>query len=393
MVSRGRPLLISALAVAAVVSGFGVQPVLGSSPATVAAAAELDGGDTPQSRPDQAAALAAAKTSGERVEISPQTDVDRQVFAEPDGSLTAEVNSGPVRAKNAAGDWAPINTDLVEANGRLVPKNVPGDLSLSAGGDNAFARADAKGDGTAKALVWQWPTELPEPVVDGPTATYRDAAPGGADLVVTATPSGFVHHVVLEEPPAPGAPPLQLTIPVTTPGSELRETSTGALEVKDNDTGNAVVTAPSPVMWDASGTAEADPFGQVVDTAVVDTQAGSKIVLSPDEDFLTDPDTVYPVTIDPSYTVGPYTIADTYIDNVLGSVGQPTSPELRVGTTNSGTTRFRSFLKFDDTSWNGTTVNSATLTLRNFASGTCTASSIQAARITAAWNSTNVTGA
>lgn len=393
MGSRGRPLLISALAVAAVVSGFGVQPVLGASPVTVAAAAEPDDGGAPPSRPDQASALAAAKASGERVVIAPETDVDRQVFAETDGSLTAEVNSGPARAKNSAGDWAPINTDLIESNGRLVPKNVPGDLSLSAGGDHAFAKADAAGDGTAQDLVWQWPTELPEPVVDGPTATYPDAVAGGGDLVVIATPSGFTHNVVLHEPPAAGAGPLHLTVPVTTPGSELRETSNGALEVKDNSTGTKVATAPVPLMWDASGTDDTDPAIETVNASVVDTQAGSKLVLTPDQDFLADPDTVYPVTIDPSFTVGPYTIADTWADNSTYSMSQSTSGELRVGTTNSGTTKARSFLKFDDTSWNGSTINSATLTLRNFASGSCTASSIQAARITEAWNSVNVTWA
>lgn len=315
------------------------------------------------------------------------------MFAEPNGTLTAEFNSGPVRAMNASGDWAPINTDLVESNGRLIPTNVPGDLSLSAGGDQAFAKADAAGDGTPQDLAWQWPTTLPEPIVDGPTATYQDAVGEGRDLVVIATPSGFTHHVVLHMPPAAEASPFQLTIPVITPGSELHETSTGALEVKDTDTGKKIATAPAPIMWDASGTDATDPVVEAVNTTVVDTQVGSRLVLTPAQEFLTDPDTIYPVTIDPSYTVGIYSVADTWVDDSTYSMSQASSGELRVGTTNSGATKARAFIKFGIAGLEGTAVNTATMTLRNFASGTCTASSIQAARITEAWNSVNVTWA
>lgn len=383
---RRRPISIAALAVTALISTFGVQPVVGQLP-TAAAAAEPESGQ-PESRPDQATASAAAKSSGERVEIASATNVDRQVFAEPDGTLTAELNSGPVRAKNATGEWAPIDTTLVESNGRLIPKNVPGDISLSAGGDTIFAKADAVGDGTSQDLTWAWPTTLPAPDVDGPTATYPEAVPGG-DLVVTATPNGFSHSLILNQPPVPGAPQVQLTIPVMTPGSELRETNTGAIEVTDGATGRRVATAPPPVMWDASGTDTADPAISPVDTAIVDTSAGAKIVLSPDMDFLTDPHTEYPVLIDPSYeTDVVYTIADTWVDSGNNTSTQSTSGELRTGTTNSGSTKARSFLKFDGNSiWAGSTINSANLTLRNFASGTCIASSIQAARITEAWSS------
>jgi hypothetical protein len=373
----------------AVLLGLGLQPVV-ASPPNPAAAADPDSPAGSTSRPDTMSALEAARTSGERVEDLSQKGIDRQVFAEPDGTLTAEINSGPVRAKNDEGDWAPIDTSLTTGpDGRLVPKNTPVEVSLSGGGDTAFAKAAATDENAGDDLVWRWTTELPEPTVDGSTATYHDAVPGGGDLVVTATAVGFTHNVVLHEPPAASAPPLQFVVPVTTPDAELKETATGALEIKDTESGQKVATAPAPVMWDGSGTDLIDPRRAPVDTTIVDTPAGGKIVLKPNMDFLTDPDTQYPVTVDPTFSI--VTIADTFIDNGGFWTTQSTAGDLRVGTTDSGQTKARSFLKFNgDSTWTGAVIETATLTLRNFASGTCTASSIQAARVTEAWSSLNV---
>lgn len=93
------------------------------------------------------------------------------------------------------GEWAEVNTTLIKSGGRLVATNTPVEVSLSAGGDKVFADA-VPIDGAAKdELAWRWPTELPEPTLGVWTATYVDAVPGGGDLVVTATPSGFTHNM------------------------------------------------------------------------------------------------------------------------------------------------------------------------------------------------------
>ena len=388
-----RRALVPALALAALVAGFGAQPILGPATASAGPVRTAEPGDGPLVRKDPASATSTARATGRRVEDLSQGDGYNFVYAEPDGTWTVETASQPVRAKDESGAWADVDTDLVERSGRLEPKNVSGDITLSAGGDRAFAKVDPAGDGTSEDLAWEWATALPEPVINGPTATYPGAVPGG-DLVVTATSTGFTHNVVLNEPPAPGAAPVEITVPVTTPEAEIRETSTGGLEIKDVSSGKKVATAAAPVMWDSSAVTRTspDPSVEPVDTEVVDTPTGGEIVLTPDENFLTDPDTVYPVTIDPTFVVDQ--ILDTWIMNAGYTSSQSNSIELRAGTYDNGTHLARSFLKFaGDSQWAGKEILSAALVVRNFSSTSCDAGAIRAYRITESWSSTSITWA
>lgn len=126
---------------AVLLSGFGVQPVWGPQPAVAAPAAAVDDGSEkgPLVRPDSISAQVTARASGKRVEDLSQGDAFTQVFANADGSWTSETASEPVRAQDDEGEWAPIDLTLVKVGGRLVPKNAPGEVSLSAGGDKVFA--------------------------------------------------------------------------------------------------------------------------------------------------------------------------------------------------------------------------------------------------------------
>ncbi len=400
-----RRFLFGLLALAVIVSAFGLQPVWGPLTVAPAAAAAPDDGDAkgPLTRPDSVSAQVTARSSGKRVEDLSQGDAFTQVFANPDGSWTSEAASEPVRAQDDEGVWGPIDLTLVKVGGRLVPKNAPGEVSLSAGGDKVFAAAvPDDGPGGAGRLAWGWPTELPEPELDGATATYEDVVPGGGDLVVTATASGFTHHVVLDERPKPGADgtvaPITYTVPVATPGAEVRTTRQGGIEVTAKAKKREVIAAaPPPVMWDSSKTgkgkaAPGDPEVARVKATVTDTVAGGRMVLAPDMDFLTDPATTYPVTIDPAFTL--YTNADTWVMNTGFTSGQSASPQLRAGTYDAGAHVARSFLKFPgESTWNGTQIKGAWLKMWNFDSGSCALGQVAAQRITEAWNSTNVTWA
>ena len=85
------------------------------------------------------------------------------------------------------------------------------------------------------------------------------------------------------------------------------------------------------------------------------------LVLSPPEDFLTDPATVYPVTIDPSPTIDH--LDSTFVQTDMANSPQAGLTELRVGTHNGGISKARSFLLFDVTAAQDAIVHSATLSL------------------------------
>lgn len=325
--------------------------------------------------------MVTARASGERVEDLSQRSETGYVFANPDGSWTAESAADPFQVEDERGVWHPLDMGLVERDGGLAPRYGSADVVFSAGGDKTFARVSEAG----KDLAWEWPTVLPAPVVEGDTATYRDAVAGG-DLVVTAHPTGFSHSVVLHQRPTG---PVVFSVPVELDGAAITENARGSLTVTD-DRGRRLVEAPEPLMWDSSTDAEGQPRVRPVDTTVETTPAGrSRVVLSPDAGFLADPATVYPVTVDPSYVS--HSTGDTWVQNRDYTSSQVTSTELRAGTYDGGTTKARSYVRFDDDPWVGANVTSATLRLRNFYSGSCTGSAIRINRIIESWRLVDAT--
>ncbi|MBG0825834.1 RHS repeat-associated core domain-containing protein [Planomonospora sp. ID91781] len=317
-------------------------------------------------QPDRHTAALAAQRQGSRVLITGETTETTLTYANPDGSFTLEANPAPVRVKRD-GDWHAIDTTLVERDGVLVPKMAKGEVEISAGGDEApMARLEHAAD---ESFALSWPSALPTPKVEGNKATYTDAAGPGADLVVTALPTGFRHDVVLRERPAG---PVEYTLEVDTDGLKLAETRTGALTLTD-EAGKMVASAPQPVMYETaagkpSATSQAAAETPVqIDTQVVNKGDQQLLVLTPDADFLADPTTQYPVVVDPTTTLG--VASDMFVrSDKPGTTG---GDYLRTGSLNEGVTKIRSYLKFNVASVVGKHVTSAEMRLWSMDAGSC----------------------
>jgi len=387
--ARLAPSLLGVLSLAIMFTGVpGVTPTAVAAPVVpTTAAATTSAATDPGQRPDATSAMVAARASGVRVEDLSQRTETTQVFANPDGTWTSDTADAPVRVQDAKGDWHDIDTSLVNTDGGLAPKYAATDVVLSDGGDKTFAAMTEDG----KQLDWRWPSVLPKPTVDRDTATYTDVAPG-ENLVVTATPTGFTHDLVLTQQPDA---PISITMPVSTDGDTLNQTPQGGVSI-DTKAGDTVTAAPQALMWDSSK----DAAGQPENVATVDTTVGQNasgtptVTLSPDQKFLTDPDTQYPVTVDPSYTA-PDT-SDVWVQNADYTAGQVSSPELRAGTYDGGGHIAHSFMHFDglaSSTWRTRHIVSAKLVMRNFYSGSCTGADIRALRITGSWTASNVTWA
>lgn len=73
------------------------------------------------------------------------------------------------------------------------------------------------------------PGKLPVPELSGHTATYRSAYGRNIDLVVTVTPTGYQHQIVIRERPGKS---LKLPVPIDPPsGMSLGKSSSGKLAV------------------------------------------------------------------------------------------------------------------------------------------------------------------
>ncbi len=378
--------LAGGLSIALAVTGLPTETASALPLNEVATASTTEAPTQDMVRPDSVSAMVTARATGERVEDLSQRTEESQVFSNPDGTWTSESAPEPVRVQDGHGGWHGIDTTLVARDGGFAPAWAASDLVLSAGGDRTFAQLTAKGH----HLGWRWTQDLPAPVVKGNTATYQGVAPGDGDLVVTATSTGFSYDVVLHQAPTA---PVVLTSPVDTDGAQIEQTSADGVAIS-TAAGATVAAAPHPMMWDAQVDTDGEPVNvHSVATQVAATASGGRVSLSPDQGFLTDPATVYPVTVDPSFTT--YTTGDMWLENVDNTSAMPGTEFLKAGSQDGGTHKFRTYLDFKDSDatgrWDGTHVTSATLRFWNYSSGSCAAGAVRASMVTEGWATSNLT--
>ena len=333
--------LAGALVATLVVSGLAVATPAAAQtqakPATQAKSAKpiAEAGNT-------AAAVKAAVAQKSPVAVADLTTETREVHAQPDGTLKAELSPRAVRAKQGK-SWVDVDTTMVRrADGTVGPKVATVELSLSGGGAKApLVRFGKNG----KRISLSWPGTLPEPTLEGSIATYAEVLPG-VDLAVRAEPDGYVEHLVIKTAQAAKNPALaKIRLGMSTEGVQLKNKVNGGLDATDAK-GTVVFTAPAAAMWDAKDAAKTPapkapagkapagktPAGKTpagknpaaTDPAATDTsaktakqlsapglgsrRATAKILLEkqaltvvPDQALLTNPATTYPVVVDPDW--------------------------------------------------------------------------------------------
>ncbi|MEU6377789.1 hypothetical protein [Streptomyces sp. NPDC046909] len=297
-------------------------PAAATQPKSVATAAA----DAPKAATTVRAAQSAAEAGGANVEITSLRGESTEVYATPDGQFEEIQHLRPVRTR-VDGQWKAIdNTLLKRSDGTVGPSAAAVGLAFSGGGDGPLVTLDR----TGKKLSFSWPTALPVPTVDGDTATYANVLPD-VDLTMRAATDGFSQLLVVKTPEAAKDPALaELKLGVESPGLDLRATDSGGLEAVDETVGGTVFQAAKPLMWDstkapaarfsaaAAADGETDGPSDAANIAPIDVDVaadGSELRLTPDQGLLTDPDTTFPVYIDPqSYTpkAGEWTMVSRY---------------------------------------------------------------------------------
>ncbi|MGH8966590.1 MAG: LamG domain-containing protein, partial [Actinomycetes bacterium] len=269
--------------------------------------------DAPKGKATQERALAAARESGDPVEILSRRGETRTVRALPNGRIEVEQHVQPIRARRG-GEWADIDTTLRRSGEAIVPVASTVGLRFSAGGDGPMVRVTRAG----RELALSWPQALPEPTLEGDTAVYEGVAGPGVDLRLRALADGFAHVLVVKSAQAARDPrAARLVLGLSTSGLSVREDpESGMLTASATGSGAGVFAAPSPVMWDSSRAAgkgaragaargEADPAVEApmgARTAPIEMAVGEgSVTLTPDPGMLAAPDTVFPVYIDPVY--------------------------------------------------------------------------------------------
>ncbi|SNR59149.1 FG-GAP repeat-containing protein [Actinoplanes regularis] len=297
-------------------------------------------------------------------------------WANADGTLATQVDAGPSRFRQD-GKWIGIDANLErEADGTVSAEAHPADISLFGGdtsatqaqtGDRPLVTANTPSPAADKAeqrISLDWQGSLPQPDIDGDTATYEDAKPG-MDVVVQTTATGFRQHTVLTSRPTQ---PISITLPVKLKGLTAKRSADNAIEFLDAD-GTAVGTMPAPSMWDSRLDQVSQLPAHVVPVAytLATKPYGVDVTLTPDPEFLSDTAVQYPVTIDPD--VNFKSVFDTYVKRGT-TTDLSTATELSVGIDSSGNPA-RAFMNWDTSAVRGKHIVEAHLGLFNIYSATC----------------------
>ncbi|GAB2963009.1 LamG-like jellyroll fold domain-containing protein [Saccharothrix stipae] len=281
----------------------------GATPITAAAEPAPAAAEAPPAPAEQTAAAEARRT-GKQVPVADELTETTAVLANPDGTFTLRSHSRPVRARKD-GQWRDVDTSLTRAaDGTLETAATSTGLSFSGGGDEPLVTM-REGD---KLFTLSWPKPLPEPVVDGSSATYPDVMPG-VDLKLTANATGYSEVLVVRDAKAAANPELAaVKLRANTTNLTMRTDEHDVLSAVDG-TGQVVFQGSTPVMWDSTKDAKrgpdptpTDPGGGKVSTLDVTTAVVSpdhaaptevELTVKPDAEALTGEDVEYPVYIDP----------------------------------------------------------------------------------------------
>jgi RHS repeat-associated protein len=332
-------------------------------------------------QPTEALALHTAQACDDKVKILDATSEAEQSWALPDGQIQTQLHTAPVRVQQDD-TWVPIDLTLVEQpDGSIAPVAHPDGLVVAGPttSSDVFALATL-GEGDER-LSMGYTGTLPEPELDGPTATYTDVKPG-VDLVVEATVTGVESFYIIKTRAAANSVE-ELTVPIAGPNvAAHRFTSDGRLTLIDEDN-KTLGFSPTPLMWDSrvdpttGEPADVRPMESEVtrlratdsspDAAPIDG-TGVVMEITPDAAFLADRDTIYPVTLDPEVRLDSPEW-DTWVREQT-TTDQSTSITLQIGAFTSGRTA-RSYINWHTTGFIGKHISAATMGLYNYESNAC----------------------
>ncbi|MBC7596028.1 MAG: DNRLRE domain-containing protein [Kineosporiaceae bacterium] len=372
--------LIAALTSASPV--FADESVPDATSSVVAEPADSDG-DGVLDAPNTVAAASDAQSAGEPVEDLSQRTESATVVANPDGTWTSKDFGDPVRIKRD-GEWVDVDYTLEkQSDGSWAPKASPVDVSIDGGSTKEAARVTFD-DGESLAVTW--PTDLPEPTIDGGVATYKLS--DASDLIVAVTGNGVNARIRLNEQPAEDDP--VFTLGLRADGVDVTE-SGGGLKIQD-ESGKTLGGTSTLVAWDARTDDAGSPVEVVPLEASLDevSQSGDvtkqELELSTPAGFLSDPATQYPVVIDPDIS-SLTRLRDTWV-RMDDTTSRGADYNLFVGKINgaSNANAAQSYIQFDNTAIAGKDIISAELGLYQYWAYTCSDKRMNAYPIAAAWN-------
>lgn len=246
--------------------------------------------------------------SADEIDMSELTVVGRDEFSttyqRDDGATVMRLSQDPVNVRSDVGEWEEIDTAVHGAGDGwavsahpLAPKFAQSASDVDAvtvtrGGHEVSFSLLGAAEGAVEAPFWWWD--------DWDTLTYRNVI-DHADLVYDVEPGAIKETLVLKQKPVRSTWSWRLD-----PGElEPRQTEYDSVELVD-ESGEVVLVIPTPVAWDSSGIEEVRASASTaLRVRLFPLSDGAwRYVLVADRSWLDDSDRVYPVHVDPTFSVG-----------------------------------------------------------------------------------------
>ena len=344
-------------------------------------------------------------------------------FQNADGSYTVKTSVAPLNYQASDGSWQPIDAALVRgtdgrlhqradgigvsfaggaavggASTRLSTRVLPDGSVAAAPSSSADASSGSDGElvsvslGSGESMAWSLQgAAAVTPTVSGATAQYDGILPD-TDLVLTSNGAGVKESLVLSSSAAPNS----WTFPLQLSGVSLVDDPASGWELVD-DSGAVVGWLPQPFAYDgvidASGSRDTS-YG--VSYALTTSGSGQQsLVMTLDPSWLRDPARVFPVTVDPTVTVGDAGKAlSTYVMTKLdgsccSNADFSSEGDLKVGFEDftSPSVKARSFIYFDTMPVaSGYHVSQANVGIFDIWASTCSAAPFDVYPITGTWS-------
>jgi RHS repeat-associated protein len=342
--------------------------------------------DDPAGDPD-AAVLSAPPLADPGVELVDKRTATTQTFRLPDGKLQARIFESPIHYRDASGDWKPIVNGLEEVgDGELSNGPNRFDVHLPERLGEDPVRLSADGEWVSVGLLGP-ESEVVE--AEGSTASY-ESPDGDTTFELSSFANGVKEDIVIAGLSEPSSFRFDLE---ASNGLVPELAQDGSVELRDADD-HLVFVLPAPVMADSS------PGDSVLSHAVhygLESAAEDRWILTveADRDWLSQPERVWPVHIDPTVTVPTPSLDCKYLlygasttNNACGSAGAPRlRGHYQPATSEQVQERERSVLRFDTSSIpSSAAITSATVGL--FAPWEpLNVAGIEVRRVTKEWNS------
>jgi RHS repeat-associated protein len=230
------------------------------------------------------------------LELDDKRSATSQTFLLSDGTLETRLYETPINYQDPGGNWKPIDEGFEELPGGRLSNGPNGfDVSLPERLGADPVRLSIGRSWVTTELLGAEPQEV-EP--EGASASY-EVAGSGASFEFSNLADGLKEEIVIASASQPGTFHFDLD---ASAGLVPTLEDDGSIQFRDEG-GRVVVSLPAPVMSDSAADAPAESRAVHYELGP-EVEGHWKLTVEADRSWLTQPDRVWPVRIDPTMTVG-----------------------------------------------------------------------------------------